>query len=110
MPNREEALQKYASHATHYDATEDRVGPMRRAAVAKLELEPGRPVGQALDVGCGTGQSTMAIRAIAHHVVGVDPSESMLAACGPRPNLQFSAFRVDVQEALLACESAARAP
>lgn len=35
-------------------------------------------VESALDVGCGTGQSTRALQAIAERVVGVDPSRAML--------------------------------
>jgi SAM-dependent methyltransferase len=34
---------------------------------------------QALDVGCGTGQSTLALRMLAHSVIGVDISAAMLA-------------------------------
>jgi SAM-dependent methyltransferase len=45
--------------------------------VERLGLLTGR-VGVALDVGCGTGQSTVALMAIADEVVGVDRSEEML--------------------------------
>ena len=37
------------------------------------------PVGQALDVGCGTGQSAVALKSIAQAVVGTDISPDMLA-------------------------------
>ena len=37
------------------------------------------PVGQALDVGCGTGQSAVALKSIAQAVVGTDISPAMLA-------------------------------
>jgi ubiquinone/menaquinone biosynthesis C-methylase UbiE len=37
------------------------------------------PVERALDVGCGTGSSTLALREIAQQVVGVDRSAAMLA-------------------------------
>ena len=37
------------------------------------------PVPLALDVACGTGQSTMALKEIAKEIVGVDSSEEMLA-------------------------------
>jgi ubiquinone/menaquinone biosynthesis C-methylase UbiE len=41
------------------------------------------PVARALDVACGTGQSTAALRPIAARVVGIDPSRAMLAAMAP---------------------------
>lgn len=44
----------------------------------RLALAQSLPV--ALDVGCGTGHSAMALRAIADRVVAVDGSEAMLAA------------------------------
>jgi SAM-dependent methyltransferase len=38
------------------------------------------PVSHALDVGCGSGLSTVALRALADHVVGIDGSAEMIAA------------------------------
>jgi ubiquinone/menaquinone biosynthesis C-methylase UbiE len=38
-------------------------------------------VRRALDVGCGAGRSTAALGALAHEVVGIDPSPAMLAHC-----------------------------
>jgi ubiquinone/menaquinone biosynthesis C-methylase UbiE len=38
-----------------------------------------RPVRRALDVGCGTGMSTVALKAIADEVVGLDSSPAMLS-------------------------------
>lgn len=37
------------------------------------------PVNRALDVGCGTGNSTVALRPFAREVIGLDPSSFMLA-------------------------------
>jgi predicted TPR repeat methyltransferase len=34
------------------------------------------PINEALDVGCGTGQSSIALAEIARHVVGIDPLNS----------------------------------
>ncbi len=45
----------------------------------KLQLALQKPFANALDVACGTGQSSQALRAIAHHIVGVDGSRGMLA-------------------------------
>ena len=44
----------------------------------KSYLNVQRPVGFALDIGCGSGQSTVALRAIASLVAGVDISAEML--------------------------------
>jgi SAM-dependent methyltransferase len=43
----------------------------------------------ALDVGCGTGQSTRAIAEVADRVVGIDVSAEMLARTVPVPNAAF---------------------
>jgi SAM-dependent methyltransferase len=42
-------------------------------------LRLGSPLPRALDVGCGTGQSTLALKEIATEVIGTDISEEMLA-------------------------------
>ncbi|MBC8142146.1 MAG: class I SAM-dependent methyltransferase [Armatimonadetes bacterium] len=48
-----------------------------------------RPVGDALDVGCGTGQSTVALREIAGSVVGVDASPDMLAVAQAADGVRY---------------------
>ena len=47
------------------------------------------PVGRALDVACGTGQSAVALRAIAAAVVGMDVSRPMLAAAPREVGLRY---------------------
>jgi SAM-dependent methyltransferase len=47
------------------------------------------PVPRALDVGCGTGQSTLALLDLAQEVVGIDPSPAMLAHAPHDPRLTF---------------------
>ncbi len=47
------------------------------------------PVAAALDVGCGTGLSTIALKEVALRVVGVDPSEEMVARAPAAPGLTF---------------------
>ena len=37
------------------------------------------PVTRALDVGCGTGLSTISLKAIARHIIGIDNSAEMIA-------------------------------
>jgi ubiquinone/menaquinone biosynthesis C-methylase UbiE len=43
-----------------------------------------------LDVGCGTGQSTVALAALARHVLGIDPAESRLANCARFRNVDYT--------------------
>ncbi|MBC8137888.1 MAG: class I SAM-dependent methyltransferase [Fibrella sp.] len=47
------------------------------------------PVADALDVGCGTGQSTVALRTIADSVIGVDISSDMLSVALPGDNVRY---------------------
>lgn len=47
------------------------------------------PVAQALDVGCGTGQSTVALLPYAWEVVGLDGSREMLAHALPQPRVRY---------------------
>ena len=54
---------------------------------AYLKIES--PVTQALDVGCGTGQSTMALKSISRSVVGVDLSAAMLAETQTEPGVSY---------------------
>jgi ubiquinone/menaquinone biosynthesis C-methylase UbiE len=44
---------------------------------------------RALDVGCGTGQSTAAVAQIADCVIGVDPSSEMLRNATPHPRVDL---------------------
>ena len=46
-------------------------------------------VAQALDVGCGTGQSTWALKRLAKSIVGVDISASMLAQAQASPQIRY---------------------
>lgn len=48
-----------------------------------------KPLSLALDVGCGTGQSTVALIDVAKHVIGIDPSVDMLEHAVPHPNVEY---------------------
>lgn len=52
-------------------------------------ITPGAPISRALDVGCGTGQSALALRRIAAGVIGLDVSPAMLAATPRAPGLRY---------------------
>ena len=55
----------------------------------KTYLNIQEPVGFALDVGCGSGQSTVALKHIAELVVGADISAEMLAFTEKIPAIQY---------------------
>ena len=65
-----------------------------------------KPAPQALDVACGTGQSTVALKEIAEWIVGVDSSEEMLTLApqddriryikAPAEDLPFSEAEFDL--------------
>ena len=48
-----------------------------------------QPFEKALDVGCGTGQSTVALKEIATEIVGVDVSSAMLSMSKPEPRIDY---------------------
>ncbi len=52
-------------------------------------LQLSQPVPRALDAGCGTGLSTMALRPLAAHIIGTDISEAMLAMAQPDPQITY---------------------
>lgn len=53
------------------------------------------PIPQSLDVGCGTGQSSRALSELSDHVIGVDPSLSMLAAAVSERNLVYGCAKAE---------------
>ncbi len=55
----------------------------------KAYLSLTEPVPRAIDVGCGTGLSTVALKEIAHHVVGVDGSDMMIALAPADPRIEY---------------------
>lgn len=54
---------------------------------AHLKLE--NPVSNALDGACGTGQSSLALKAICQNVIGVDVSSEMLEFARENPEIEF---------------------
>jgi SAM-dependent methyltransferase len=52
-------------------------------------LQEQLPVGDALDVGCGTGHSTVALVPFARRITGVDPSSEMLAQATRHPDVRY---------------------
>jgi precorrin-6B methylase 2 len=82
--DRQWALQQYQIRAPFYDRELAAIEPVRRIAVARLQLQPGDTV---LDVGCGTGLSFEMLQcAVGRHgrVVGIEQSPEMLALARAR--------------------------
>src|SRR5919108_4867968 len=55
----------------------------------KAYLNPEQPVGLAIDVGCGSGQSTLALKEIANIVVGMDISTEMLEFAEKKSEIHY---------------------
>lgn len=96
----EAAGEAWVAHADHFDAT---LAPFGEAAIAALAPEPGERV---LDVGCGTGATTvrLAMAVAPAEVVGVDLSAPMLDAARARAegagvgNVRFEVADVQVDD------------
>ena len=58
-------------------------------------LKRTKPIKRALDVGCGTGMSTAALRRIAADVIGIDPSEAMLSQASRAKSIRYVNCRAE---------------
>ena len=61
----------------------------RILGLVEKHLGPELPLSKALDVGCGPGNSTVALLQLATSVVGIDASSFMLAQAEPHPRIQY---------------------
>jgi len=87
------AAERYQRHRPYFHP--------RIIELVRARLALAQPLPRALDVGCGTGQSAVALRAIAAEVTATDISEAMLASapaadgiryvCAPAEQLPFAA-------------------
>src|SRR5689334_8589431 len=68
---------------------------------AAQTMTRGQAAGRALDVGCGSGVSTAALRQYAHACVAIDPAESMLR--WGRITAPWAAFVAGAAEAIPVC-------
>jgi ubiquinone/menaquinone biosynthesis C-methylase UbiE len=55
----------------------------------KSYMEIKEPFEHAIDVGCGTGLSTIALKEIANKIVGTDISSEMIAFASPDPKIKY---------------------
>ncbi len=78
----------HASAAMRYASSRPYFHPVVIERIkAHLKLE--QPLGNALDVACGTGQSSVALKAICENVTGVDVSNEMLEFARENPGIAF---------------------
>ena len=89
----ESVAERYAKHRPYFH-------PLVAEKI-KAHLQLRRPTGPALDVGCGAGQSTVALKEIAELVIGADVSAEMLRVAKRRSGIFF----IQVAAEKLAIES-----
>jgi ubiquinone/menaquinone biosynthesis C-methylase UbiE len=88
MPETVSNFFAHASAAERYAKARPYFHPLVIERVrAHLNLE--QPVPRALDVACGTGQSSRALQAIAERVTGTDLSSEMLEYARQNPGIEF---------------------
>jgi len=80
--------ERWANNTANYDTFRPSVPAELLSQVADLY---GEPIGCVLDLGCGTGLSTKPWLPYAQRVIGIDPSEEMLAWASQKSlvNIQF---------------------
>lgn len=64
-------------------------GHARVLNALRAALENELPVNRALDVGCGTGHSTLALLPYAYEIVAIDSSSEMLALATPHARIEY---------------------
>lgn len=75
------AAQRYANGRPYFH-------PLAIKKIKAICCENGR-IDRALDVACGTGQSTLALLEVAEEIVGLDSSSEMLSHAIPHERIQF---------------------
>lgn len=78
----------YQSAARRYTSARPYFHPL---VIRKIKdyLQLQEPLQRALDIGCGTGQSTVALKEIATDIVGTDISQEMLNEVPSDPHIQY---------------------
>ena len=90
----------YPNRFVHESAAEryDRARPYFHPVVIQKirdQLRLHQTLGRALDVGCGTGQSSLALQGVANQVIGIDPSLAMLARWPAAADIPVAAARAE---------------
>lgn len=84
----------YPTAAERYNQGRPVFHPLAVEKIRAICCPHGR-VGRALDVGCGTGRSTVALSEIAAEVVGLDSSREMLALVKTRERIHYTEARAE---------------
>ncbi len=71
--------------AAHYAAYRP---PLHAAILHRVLIKP-RHFDLGLDIGCGTGYSTLALAPYCTHTIGIDPSHAMLEQAVPHANVSY---------------------
>jgi ubiquinone/menaquinone biosynthesis C-methylase UbiE len=74
--------------AFHYSAFR----PSLHLMILKECLEEGKEFSYGLDVGCGTGQSSIALTNFCNKVIGIEPSKEMLQKSIKHPRIEYSQY------------------
>ena len=85
---------KWYRNPRHRVITPSIIARKARLALAMAEYYLGRPVRNALDVGCGEGQWLPALKKLRPGIsyTGIDPSPYVIKRYGKRRNLMFGSF------------------
>jgi SAM-dependent methyltransferase len=79
---KETPMAPYDAMAPHYEAFVGDAETMRYldwlGSLIALAVDRGVPLGRALDVGCGTGRSLLALQKAGFEAAGIDPSRGMM--------------------------------
>jgi SAM-dependent methyltransferase len=84
----------YPTAAERYAKSRPFFHPLAIEKIQSICCATGR-INRALDVGCGTGQSTVALLDVAEEVVGLDSSAEMLSYAVRRPQIRYVEARAE---------------
>ena len=88
MPDNPTNYFAYPTAAARYSNGRPFFHPLAITKIRTICCERGL-IDQALDVGCGTGQSTEALLEVADEIVGIDRSAEMLSHAGRHPQIRY---------------------
>jgi SAM-dependent methyltransferase len=84
----------YPTAAERYAKGRPFFHPLAAKKIQTICCESGR-INRALDVGCGTGQSTLALLDVADEIVGLDNSAEMLSHAGRHARIHYVEARAE---------------
>jgi len=82
---------EYNSNVAKHDAG---FRPALHEVILRRLIRPGERFGIGLDVGCGTGYSTVALAEYCKSAIGLDPNQPMLDKATAHPKISYVNFVV----------------